>query len=179
ITIPRAQVNVQAILSQHELGPASPPFATDLTIEQDFHWYCRTSPSNKRWTKFHTNNLVRTLNVDASKDVTLVTASNSEKVSESYTGDGGIFDVQANPKSPVKASPAGGPPNTVQISADTAPSGGSLRFKIISGKTATGSTIGNKTGILTVGTKTGKVVVEVRLKSLANNNRVKIPIEVN
>lgn len=161
ITIGHAGIDIgQHIASASNLTPANPLPAT-FSVQQDLHWFCPAAAANARWTNFISIQHERRLRLGASGPEVVVMVNNQPQV-KNYVGVTGVRNARATPATVLRSS--GTTPNTVQIAADALPSGRLLHFSIRSANRL-GCSINASTGLLTIGTTPGSIVVRV-----ANSN---------
>jgi hypothetical protein len=155
VTMERSGVDIgQHIVSASNPKPAN-PLPAKFSLQQDLHWYCPAAAADKRWTNFVSLQHERKL-TDTPEFVVTV---NKVERKDAYTGPTGVQKATATPASIVRSEPkqkAG----TVQISATALPSGRTLHYSIRS-TDKLGCSIDAKTGLLTIGTKAGEIVVRV------------------
>lgn len=168
VTIARSMVDIgRHLVSDSNPTPAH-PLPAGFTITQDWHWWCPHGAPGSRWTRFTAVTHRRELRLDASgSDAEFVAAVNGQENAIAYDGRTGVTHAVADPAT-VAPSPGGGAPaNTVQISADAFPSGRQLHFSIQGN--ALGCSINARTGVLTIGSRTGTVRVRVANASRGPN----------
>ena len=112
-------------------------------------------------------------------------SSNGTEHADDYTGRPAVRNAQAYPTS-VEASSTPPPgrrgrraagatsPNTVQISAETLPAGARLRFSIVGPRL--GCSVNARTGLLTIGSTPGTIVVRVAEPQRVSHDEVTVTI---
>lgn len=171
VTMERSGVDIgQHIVSASNPKPAN-PLPAKFSLQQDLHWYCPAAAADKRWTKFVSLQHERKL-TDTPEFV--VTVNKFER-KDAYTGPTGVQKATATPASIVRSEPKQ-KAKTVQIGATALPSGRTLHYSIRS-TDKLGCSIDAKTGLLTIGTKAGEIVVRVANAAGGSNyDEVKVTI---
>jgi hypothetical protein len=154
----------QHIVSASNPTPAN-PLPAFFSVQQDLHWFCPAAPAAARWTNFISIQHERRLRLGASGPEVVVSDNNQPQV-DSYVGPTGVRNARATPPTVVRSS--GRTPNTVQIAADALPAGRPLHFSIRTSP-ALGCTINATTGVLTIGTTAGQIVVRVANRAGGSN----------
>jgi hypothetical protein len=157
VTIAKSMIDI----GKHLVSDANPtpahPLPAGFAITQQFHWWCPHAASGSRWAHFATTTHRRELRIDpASGDARFVAVVNGQENAMDYEEPTGVTNATADPAA-VEVSPAEGEANTVQIEAETFPSGASLHFSIRGA--ALGCRVDAASGVLTVGTAAGAVKV--------------------
>lgn len=162
VSAPKKDVDIgRHLVSGSNPSPAH-PMPVEMKVDQQFFWWCPHGRSGHRWE--HVDDTTQTHILQLSKSGTgaeYVAIVNKQENTMPYDGDPGVVKTgvtKARADTPTVApSPAGGPANTVQITADTFPAGRSLFFSITGN--AHGCTINHATGELTIGKAVGTVRV--------------------
>ncbi len=169
-TLDRVTIGHDGIdIGQHIASASNPtpanPLPAAFSVQQDLHWYCPAAPANARWTNFISIQHERRLRLGSSGPEVVVSDNNQPQV-DSYVGPTGVRNARATPATVVRSS--GRTPTTVQIAADALPAGRPLHFSIHSSN-ALGCPINATTGVLTIGTTPGQIVVRVANRAGGSN----------
>jgi hypothetical protein len=159
---PKKDIDIGRHLASGSNPTPAHPMPVKMELDQQFFWWCPHAPLGHRWEHAADTTQTHILRLDkAGTGAEYVAIVNKQENVMPYDGDPSVVKTgvtRARADTPTVApSPAGGPPNTVQITADVFPSGRPLFFSITGN--AHGCTINHATGELTIGNAVGTVKV--------------------
>jgi hypothetical protein len=162
VSMPKSQIDIGRHLVSGSNPTPAHPMPVKLEVDQQFFWWCPHALSGHRWEHAADTTQTHILRLDKTgTGAEYVAIVNKQENAMPYDGNPSVVKTgvtKARADTPTVAPPpSGGPPNTVQITADTFPAGRPVFFSIIGN--AHGCTINSGTGELTIGAAVGTVKV--------------------